>query len=38
MRTRFVKNKDKEVDQIEKDSCNEDKDFDSLEEKDLPFK
>jgi hypothetical protein len=38
MRTRFVKNKDKEVNQIEKDSYNENKDLDSLEEKDLPFK
>jgi hypothetical protein len=38
MRTRFVKNKDKEIDQIEKDSYEEDKDLDSLEEKDLPFR
>lgn len=38
MRTRFIKNKDKEIDEAKKDSYSDDKEFDSLEEKDLPFK
>ena len=38
MRIRYVKNKDKELDQAEKDSYCEEKDRDILEEKDTNYK